>query len=180
MPVSNTVTVTGSSASFDVTASGSGFGIFSSYSTYASQAFNYASSGAAVTGSGSFSLALDTSFGNLVFSGTDTIGASGSNYTFVGSETLSFVSGGDTLSFATGTINDAGSSLSGLSADLNNFYSSITSINSVVTLADSVSAAASADVASDVAVIVNAITPTVAGAAQITQQGVQFHFTKTS
>lgn len=178
MAVTNVATVTGSSGSFDVNASGSGFGIFSSYSAYASEAVTYGSN-SAVNGTGSFGLSLDTSFGSLVFSGTDTIGAANGAYSFTGSEALSFVTGSDTLTFATGSIS-GGSSLSSLSSDLNNFYSSITSLNSVAVLSDSVAAAAAADVASDVALIVSGVTPTIAGGSQVTQQGVQFHFTKTS
>ena len=176
MPVSNTVSVTGSSAFFDVNASGSGFGIFSSYSAYASEAVSY--TGSTTAGMGSFSLALDTSFGNLVFSGTDTINASTAGYTFSASDSLSFVTGSDTLTFATGTFS-GGSSLSSFATDLNSFYSSITTINSAVSLSDSVASAAASDVASDVAIIVNAATPTVAGGTTSSSaDGVQFHFTK--
>ena len=173
MPVSNTVTVTGSSASFDVNASGSGFGIFSSYSTYASEALSF--TGSTATGMGSFSLSLDTSFGDLVFSGTDTIAASTGGYFFVGSEALSFVFGSDTLSFASGGFIDGSSNFASLSSDLDHFYSSITSINGLVTLADSVSSAAATDVASNVAQIVNAAAPTVTGGAT-TNSGAQFTF----
>lgn len=177
MPVSiNTVTVTGSTASFDVQASGSGFGIFSSYSTYASEAFSY--TGSTTAGTGSFGLSLDTSFGDLVFSGTDTIGATASSYSFVGSETLAFVSGSDTLTFATGTFS-GGTSLGSMSNDLNSFYSAITTLNSVVSLSDSVASAAAADIASDVAVVIGAVSPTLPGAAaSVVQNGVQFNFTK--
>ncbi len=176
MPVTiNVPTVTGSSASFDVSASGSGFGIFSSYSAYASEALSF--TGSTTTGVGSFSLSLDTSFGDLVFSGTDTIAASTGGYTFVGSETLSFVFGSDTLSYATGTLSAVGTTYAPLTADLDNFYSSITSINGSVTLADSVAAAAATDVASNVAQILNAAAPTVTGGS-VSHNGVEFTFLK--
>ncbi len=176
MPVSNTVTVTGSTGSFDVHASGSGFGIFSSYSAYASEAVTF--NGSTTAGTGSFGLSLDTSFGDLVFSGTDTIGASTGGYSFTVSDALSFVTGSDTLTFATGSIT-GGSSLASFSSDLNMFYSAVTTINSSVLLSDSVASAAAADFASDVAIIVSAATPTVTGGtSSVTQQGVQFNFTK--
>ncbi len=180
MPVSSSVTITGSSADFVVSASGSGFGIFSSYSTYASEALS-CPSGSPVTGSGSFALSLDTSFGDLVFSGTDTIGASGAGYAFTGSESLAFVFGSDTLSFSTDSVSASGS-LASLQGDINSFYSSITTINSILTLSDTVSAAAASNVASDFAQILAAASPTVAGASAsiTTNDGATFHFIKTS
>ena len=176
MPVSvNTVSVTGSSAFFDVQASGSGFGIFSSYSTYASEAFSY--TGSSTAGTGSFGLTLDTPFGNLVFTGTDTISATASAYSVMGSENLSFVIGKDTLSSLSGGFATSGSTFTQLGGDLNDFY---TAVKPIIALADTVASAAAADIASDVMTILTAGTPTIVGGTgtTVTQQGVQFNFTK--
>lgn len=172
MPVLNTVSVTGPSAFFDVNASGSGFGVFSSYSVHASEAF--ICNGSTTAGTGSFVLTLDSPFGNLVFSGTDTISATASAYSVVGSENLSFVIGSDTLSggFAT-----AGSTFTQLGGELNDFY---TAVKPIIALADTVASAVASDISKDVMTVFSAATPTVVGGTDttMTQHGVQFNFTK--
>ena len=175
MPLTNFVTVTGSTAAFDIHASGSGFGIFSSYSAFASEAFSF--NGTTTSGTGTVGLTLDTPYGDLVFTGTDTIGATASSYTVVGSEKLSFVFGSDTLDTLSGTYSFSGTTFTQLGGDLNAFYQDV---KPILALADSTAGAAAADLKTDVEIIFTAGTPSVPGGsgASVTQNGIHFNFTK--
>ena len=158
MPVStNTVSITGSSADFVVAAHNSGFGIFSSYSIYASQALAFGTPGH-ITGAGSLDLKLDTSFGDLVFSGTDTVGVVNNDYSLTLSDTLSISFGSQTFQLASGSITDAGSSLSGLQHDLDVAYSASIALEGAANMADTVAGSAIGDILSDAYTIIHAST----------------------
>ena len=158
MPVStNTVSITGSSADFVVAAHNSGFGIFSSYSIYASQALSFGTPGQ-IDGAGSLNLTLDTQFGNLVFSGTDTVGVSNNDYSLTLSDSLSISIGSETFQLATGSLTDAGSGLAGLQHDLDVAYSAAVAIQTASNLVDTVAGSAIGDILSDAYTVIHAST----------------------
>ena len=158
MPVStNTVSITGSSADFVVAANNSGFGIFSSYSIYASQALNFGTPGQ-INGAGSLNITLDTSFGDLVFTGTDTVGVMNNDYSLTLSDSLSISIGSESFHLASGSITDVGSSLSGLQNDLNVLYSSAVALETASNLVDTVAGSTIGDVLTDFYSIIHAST----------------------